>query len=49
MKEGEAVFPKKMQLSKHLHYVGGNVSINTVKTTNMEADSNDLCLRIGMG
>lgn len=31
MKEGEAIFPKKMQLSKLLHSLGGNVDINTVK------------------
>lgn len=31
MEEGEAVFPKKMQLSKLLHSLGGNVDINTVK------------------
>lgn len=48
MKEGEAVFPKKIQLSKLLHSVGGNVNINTVKSTSLEADYADLCLRIGM-
>lgn len=38
MKDGEAVFSKKIQLSKLHHSVGGNVNINTVKNTSTEAD-----------